>query len=733
VNGNCRSRWMLCLLVAAASASVVGVSARAADPLPPAAQKEINFGKDVRVILAHNCLKCHAGDKKKGGLSLASRDDTLRGGKTGPGAIIGKSAESELIKRVVSHDPDEVMPPEGKPLSGDEVSVLRAWIDQGLKWDALDPKSFDQNSILPRPVQVAPGAGNAIDRLLVSYFQQHAVKAEVVSDEVFCRRAYLDIVGLLPTPQQLKAFLDDAQPDKRERLIHSLLDDKVGYAAHWITFWQDLLRDGKKDLGTTDIFRPITNWLYASLLANKPYDQFVRELVNPAKLRALHTVTAGEQDDSPKDAKDDNPPADDASGFVAGVQGGLERARGDQQWEVQAVQNTGQVFLGVQLKCATCHDSFIDNWTMKDSWGLASVYTEKPLEMIRCEIPTGNTAAPAFLFPAVGRIDPSAPVPQRRAQLAALMTSPKNGRFARTVVNRLWGRLLGTPLVGTPDDMGHPAWNADVLDLLANDLAEHGYDLKRTIALIATSRAYQMPAVDGPGADKPDYVFRGPQLRRMTAEQFMDGLSALLGRDGPAAAATNELKPGAKPKAQVTAATQPTATKGATAATKPASPAPPDAWRVWRENGSRLLEVLGRPDRRTVITNRDAKSSTMQALELINGPSLYALLYGAPVPEDEKQAFADPTALGKAATQPGKAGKAATKPAAPANKPATVKLATLPPGELVDRVIVHALSRQPTVREREVYAAIVGEKPTPESVADLLWVVAMLPEFQLIR
>jgi hypothetical protein len=223
----------------------------------------------------------------------------------------------------------------------------------------------------------------------------------------------------------------------------------------------------------------------------------------------------------------------------------------------------------------------------------------------------------------------------------------------------------------------------------------------------------------------------------MTAEQFMDGLSVLLERDKapatPVIAKAPKAKPAAtKPSAAKTAAGKPGAMKPA-AATKPVGPPAPDEWRVWRENGSRLLEVLGRPDRRTVVTGRDAKSSTMQALELINGPALYSLLYGAPVPEDETQVFADQTAMRKAATQPAK-GPAVKPPAKAASpKPATVELAKLPTVAVVDRVIVHALSRQPTAKEREVFRGIVGEQPTPESVADLLWVVAMLPEFQLIR
>ena len=105
------------------------------------------------------------------------------------------------------------------------------------------------------------------------------------------------------------------------------------------------------------------------------------------------------------------------------------------------------------------------------------------------------------------------------------MTAPANGRLSRTLVNRLWARLLGRGLVEPLDDMEKPAWNADLLDWLAEDFVAHGYDVKHTLEVICTSRAYQLPAVENPG-EKDAYVFRGPLTRRLTAEQFTDAISA---------------------------------------------------------------------------------------------------------------------------------------------------------------------------------------------------------------
>ena len=149
-----------------------------------------------------------------------------------------------------------------------------------------------------------------------------------------CRRVYLDLVGLLPTPEQLDAFLADEAPDKRQRLVRTLLDDDQAYAEHWLTFWNDLLRNDYAGTGYIDGGRrQIIDWLYRSLLENKPYDQFVRELISPTA---------------------------ESEGFINGHQVARGRSTPARCREIQFAQNVGQVFLGINLKCASCHDSFID-------------------------------------------------------------------------------------------------------------------------------------------------------------------------------------------------------------------------------------------------------------------------------------------------------------------------------------------------------------------------------------
>ena len=637
--------------------------------LPAPVERTVSFTQDVKPILAHSCFSCHARDKRSGALGLDRRELMLKGGESGPAIQVGKSAASELIRRVTAMAADRVMPPTGKRLTPDEIGILRAWIDQGAKWDETAPAArVKGRNVTPRRPSLPPGAGNPVDRLLSGYLKKHSVPVKRIDDRTFARRVYLDVVGQLPTSTELAAFLADARPDKRPQLVRALLADNERYADHWMTFWQDHLRDGIKDIGSTDIFRPITPWLHDSLLANKRYDRMVTELVTAEVPPEL-----GNEEQIEKLDASYKPGKEDASGFLRGLQSGLERPRGDQAWQVQAAQNIGQVFLGVQLKCATCHDSFIDAWTMDETWALANVFAEKPLESVRCELPTGRRPEAKFLFSELGSIDPAAPRAERQQQLARLLTNPRNGRFSRTLVNRLWARLLGTGIVERVDDLEGAAWSQDLLDYLAADFTDHAYDLKRPLELILTSDAYQLPAIDYPRTEGKAFVFRGPKLRRMTAEQYVDALNSLLNRPG----------------------------------------------RAWKENGSRLMEMLGRPDHRIVMTSRESQASTIQSLELLNGASLFELLYtGAPT----TKLTADNAA---------KQLKAAPLPAKVNAQLAA--LAALPSEQVAKQLCEHALGRPATDRERRTFLEILGDRPTAESVGDLVWILAMLPEFQLIR
>lgn len=469
---------------------------------------EVDFAHEIVPLLKARCAECHSGSERSGGLSIDTRESLIAGGETGAALAVGKSGESELVARISSDDETIRMPPpesEVEPLTAEQIALLRRWIDEGAKWEpgfTFGPTSYEP-PLKPRMPELPPPLASRehpIDRILDAYSLERGLQPPPpADDETFLRRASLDLIGLLPTPEEREAFLNDVSPDKRERLVRSLLARDVDYAEHWLTFWNDLLRNDYAGTGfITGGRTQISKWLYDSLVTNKPYDQFARELIAP--------------------------PTPDSSGFANGIRWRGEVSAG-QTVEIQFAQSVGQAFLGINLKCASCHDSFIDRWKLKDAFGLAAVYSQRPLELHRCDKPTGEMAEAAWIFPELGQVDAAATQPERLKQLADLMTHRENGRFTRTIVNRLWHRMMGRGIVHPVDAMQSEPWNADLLDFLAEDLVANGYDLKKTLATIATSQAYQSQAESvSEEADANGYTYAGPRSKRLTAEQFVDAV-----------------------------------------------------------------------------------------------------------------------------------------------------------------------------------------------------------------
>ncbi|MCL4692664.1 MAG: DUF1549 domain-containing protein [Candidatus Hydrogenedentes bacterium] len=624
--------------------------AQDAPQLPAPAKHTVDFDTEIHPLLAERCFQCHGGDMSRGGLQMNSREQLLTGGDSGPAVIEGKSAESYLIDLVSGLDPDLVMPPKGPQLTPEEVGVLRAWIDQGMTWHDVEgaTPSYVAPVALSHPEVPAVPEGapdHPVDRFLAPYFTEHGVTpAEPVSDAQFMRRAYLDVTGLVPEPAALDAFVANTDPNKYAALADQLLNDRLAYAEHWMTFWNDALRNDFQGTGYIDGGRKqITPWLFDALYNNMPYDQFVTQLVNPS---------------------------DESQGFVKGIiWRGVTAAV--MVPPMQAAQSVSQVFLGVNLKCASCHDSFVDRWKLTDAYGMASVFSDGALELVRCDVPQGETAKVQFLWPEVGEIDADRSVEGRRAQLAKIITSEDNGFFSRTIVNRLWAKFMGRGLVEPIDVIENEPWNADLLDWLSNDFIDHGYDLKHTMKVILTSQAYRLPAQDTP-PDSPDpYVFRGPEVKRMTAEMFLDTLASVTG-------AWQE-----NPQFQ----TPPPPVK------KDEDPPPPQI-RAWRVNSDPLTRAMGRPNREQVVTRRQSVATALEAVELTNGQTLTTQLE-----------------RGAAKLLEGEA------PPAP---------------ELVNRVYRHALQRDASEAEVAAAAEVIGSPATPEGVQDFLWAMAMQPEFQLI-
>lgn len=510
--------------------------------LVTAISQAADFTTDIHPILARRCLGCHSGAQPQSGLSLESRSKAER--------VLERNG-TRLLSRLTGQTKPQ-MPPVGAPLTDKEIAAIQEWLNEGAIWPAA-PQQNTSNWTAPleprNPPVPAGTAQNPIDRFL------NIPNPDLVNDALFARRAYYDITGLPPSIENLK-------PKNRGELIDTLLANNKRYTDHWISFWNDLLRN---DIGVVyhGDRKSITPWLEKALTQNMPYDQMIRELLNPVG------------NDAPE-------------GFLVGV-----NWRGDinasQTPHMQASQNTAQVFLGINLKCASCHDSFINKYKLKEAYGLAAMFSETSrLELVRCDNKTGVFTDAQFLYPQLGTIAENLPLPDRRAAAARLFTDPRNGRIARTMVNRMWQRLMGRGIVEPVDDMDAQPFNADLLDWLASDFAAHNYDVKHLLASIMKSNAYQMvaaPKTEGP------YQFKGPLPRRITAEEFVDTVSAVTG-------------------------------EWPTLATGDVS----HYVRDWQLKSSPLTRAMGRPIRDQVFTTRETAPTTFQALELVNGQSLGLLL-----------------------------------------------------------------------------------------------------------
>ncbi|MEX2578652.1 MAG: DUF1549 domain-containing protein [Verrucomicrobiales bacterium] len=468
---------------------------------------EIDFVHQVVPILKEHCTECHGGEEAEGGFSMNTRnlfldDDT---------AVPGEPGKSYFLELIGDPDPDFQMPPEKNPrVPAEHVAVLERWVAEGMEWepgytfgeDQYEPPLEPRRPELPA---VTDGRDHPVDRFIDAYLAERELPRPAPADESsFLRRAHLDLVGLLPEPDAVLAFGANEDPDKFTDLVDDLLSRDLDYADHWLTFWNDLLRNDYAGTGfITGGRKQISAWLYDSLKSNKPFDEFTRELIAP--------------------------PTADSAGFIDGIEWRGDVSAG-QTLPIQFAQSLSQSFLGINMKCASCHDSFIDRWKLSDAYGLAAIYAEEEIEMHRCDKPTGETAKAAWLFPELGEIDPDAPKGERLSSLAALMTHPANGRFARTIVNRLWAQLMGRGIVHPLDAMQTEPWNTDLLDWLAADFQEHGYDLKRTLGLVATSAAYRSATEKLESREEGgDYTYRGPRTKRLTAEQFTDALWQLTG------------------------------------------------------------------------------------------------------------------------------------------------------------------------------------------------------------
>ncbi len=364
---------------------------------------------------------------------------------------------------------------------------------------------------------------NDIDRFIGKRLEAAQQTASpLTNDFAFLRRVTLDTIGTVPTPDHIQKFQADKSPQRRARAIDRLLDD-AGWADNWVGYWQDVLAENPNIVNPTlNNTGPFRWWIHESFLDNKPFDRFATELVLM-----------------------------EGSAYYGGPAGFAMATQNDAPMAAKA-HIVGQAFLGIEMKCARCHDAPYHDFKQRDLFSLAAMLNRGSQQvpktstvpgtvgsnslLIKVTLKPGESVAPEWSFTKIAPSNVPDGILRKtddsREKLAALITSPHNRRFSRVIVNRLWKRYLGLGLVEPVDDWEHadPS-HPELLDYLARELVQHNYDLKYVTRLILNSRTYQrvVRGLEAVKSSEP-YLFASPVVRRMSAEQLIDSLFVASGK-----------------------------------------------------------------------------------------------------------------------------------------------------------------------------------------------------------
>ncbi|MFG0333682.1 MAG: DUF1553 domain-containing protein [Maioricimonas sp. JB049] len=365
---------------------------------------------------------------------------------------------------------------------------------------------------------------NDIDRFINHRLQEEDRKPlPLIDDYGFLRRLALDTVGRIPTEQEIETYFSEPPEDRRSRAIDRYLSSPE-WADHWVGYWQDVLAENpgltKPMLNNTGPFR----WfIHESFLDNKPFDRFVTELVS----------------------MEGSPTMGGPAGFAIASQNDVPMAA--------KAHIVGTAFLGVEMKCARCHDAPYHDVRQEDLFNLAAMLNRAPLKVpgssslpvgqlensvIEVTLAPGSTVKPDWPFAEFAAQLPEIPdwiirnPSDPRERLAATLTLPQNPRFARVIANRLWQRYLGRALIEPVSDWeGATCSHPELLDFLARELVLNNYDLKSLARLILESHVYQRQvAPDVTRESEQAALFAGPVRRTLTGEQLADSLYLASGK-----------------------------------------------------------------------------------------------------------------------------------------------------------------------------------------------------------
>ncbi|MEK7676207.1 MAG: DUF1549 domain-containing protein [Verrucomicrobiota bacterium] len=455
-------------------------------------------------------------------------------------------------------------------------------------------KAATARLVVPQPLpQSFPKlkANNQVDEFVHTKLKTLGLPpSELCSDAEFLRRVYLDVIGLLPSPQEARAFLSDADARKRSKLIDRLLA-REEFADFWALKWGDLLRI-KSEYPVRVWPKAVQvyyRWVRASLAENKPYDQFARELL----------MASG-------------------SNFREGA---ANFCRAVPSKDPQTIAESAVlIFMGARVGCARCHGHPTESWDLEDDLGLAAFFAKVGFKSTlewKEEIVLFNSKGtllhprtkeavkPKFLGGAVWEAGPEE---DPRVKFAAWLTAPENPWFARNIANRVWFWLLGRGIVHEPDDLRptNPPENPDLLEYLAQELVSHRYDLQHLYRLILNSRTYQLSSKPNPWNAKDTAHFSHYQMKRLGAEQLSDAICQVT--------ETSERFQSIIPEPFTFLPTGHRATQ------------------LFDGNiGTAFLELFGRPPRDTPYEGeRNSETSLWQALYFINSDQLEGKVVNSP-------------------------------------------------------------------------------------------------------
>jgi len=536
-------------------------------------EEPVNFGRDIQPILSDRCFTCHGQDAgtREGELRLDRQEDAMAGGESGVVIVPGDPDVSELVRRILTDDPDDQMPPpkHKKPLSEVQKNLLVRWIKEGAVYSKH--WSFEPiKSQSPPAVAAKEWPRNAVDNFVLAPLEAAGTKPAAEADRAtYLRRVTLDLTGLPPTPEDIQGFLADTSPDAHEKVVDRLLSS-VDYAERMTAIWLDNARYADSNGYQFDNARtmwPWRDWVINAFRSNMPYNRFATEqlagdlLENPTQQQLI------------------------ATGFNRNHGYSIEGGVNDEEYRVTYANDktttAGTLFLGLTMDCTRCHDHKYDPLSIRDYYSLYAFFNTSaevgapgdagfkkkaaepfisyagdppgvpdataPLVMIMKEKPRetfilnhGQFDQPGEkVFPRTPEIlPPFDGYPANRLGLAQWLTAPGNPLFARVTVNRIWQQFFGMGLVKTADNFGlqgeapsHPA----LLDWLAADFRDSGWDMHHLIRQIVLSATYRQDSSFRPEPEDSEnrLLARGPSFR-LPAETIRDqvlAVSGLLVRD----------------------------------------------------------------------------------------------------------------------------------------------------------------------------------------------------------